>query len=139
MPIKKRFGKFVRRLPNGSVEIRTPVECTRWDTDFRLRVIRDYLPPKHMIDKITYRNRFDPAHVYTVQGKRVLFKQPAIVLDNMPNSYVIEKTEVVDLSTARAMFLKHSEPAMRILMVFSFLMEKEFSGISLFDSYDWHP
>lgn len=103
-----------------------------------MRIVRDYLPPKTMIDKITYRNRFDPAVVYKVQGKRVLFQQPAIVLDNMPNSFVVTKTEVVNLTDGRAMFLKHSEPAMRVLMVYSFLLGKSFDGISLFDTYDWH-
>ncbi len=103
-----------------------------------MRIVRDYLPPKTMIDKITYRNRFDPAVVYKVQGKRVLFQQPAIVLDNMPNSFVVTKTEVVNLTDGRAMFLKHSEAAMRVLMVYSFLLGKSFDGISLFDTYDWH-
>lgn len=139
MPIKKRFGKFVKHLPDNSVEIRTPASCTSWDMDFRLRIIRDYLPPNAMLDKNTYHNRFDPSRVYKVQGKLVMFQQPATVLENMPNSYVITKTQVIDVAAGRAMFLRHSEPAMRILMVYSFLVEKSFDGVSLFDTYDWHP
>lgn len=137
MPIKKRFGKYVK-IVDGSVEIRTPVECTKWDTEFRLRIVRDYVPPKTMLDKNTYRVRFDPSHVYLVQGRRVLFQQPGVVLDNMPNSVVVTRTEVVDIQANRAMFLKHSEPAMRVLMVYSFVTGKLFDGVSLYDTYDWH-
>jgi hypothetical protein len=139
MPIKKRFGKYVRKLDDGSVEIRTPFDCTKWDNEFRLRIVRDYLPPRTLLDKHVYRARFDPSTIYRVQGKAVMFNQPVEALDNMPKSYVVVRTEVVDVSANKAMFLKHSEPAMRMLMVYSFLLGKELAGVSLFSTYDWQP
>lgn len=89
-----------------------------------------------MIDK-AMRNRFDPERVYLVQGRKVMFKQPAMQLENMPNKFVVVRSEVIDIAAGRAMFLRHSEPAMRVLMVYSFLVGKTFDGISLFDTYDW--
>jgi hypothetical protein len=139
MPIKKRFGKYVKRLEDGSVEIRTPVDCTRWDNEFRLRIVRDYLPPRTMLDKHVYRGRFDPSVVYHIQGKAVMFNQPVEALENMPKNYIVVRSEVIDVAARRAMFLKHSEPAMRMLMVYSFIIGQGLTGVSLFSTYDWQP
>ncbi len=139
MPIRKRFGQFVKRLPDGTVEIRTPADCTNWGNDFRKRIIGDYLAPNVLIDVVTYNNRFKTDTIYHVQGKRVMFRQPTRELANMPKALVVLRTEVIDVTTKRVMLLKHSEPAMRVLMVYSFLVEKRFDGVALFDTYDWHP
>lgn len=137
MPIKKRFSQFVRREPDGSVSLHTPSDCTLWDHEFRLRIVRDYLPPRTLVDRMTYARRFDPKTVYVVQGRKLLFRQPIHEIDDMPSKVLVVRNEVIDVQRKRAFTLKHPEPAMRMLMVYSFVMQTTYAGVALFDTYDW--
>lgn len=112
--------------------VRTPKECTRWSHDFRLRIIRDYVPPKTSRPGRHFKTQFldngFQERTYQVQGHTLSIRQPFEILANS-TSVVVLRTDVYDHTTGRKMFLKHDHPAMRILMVYEFICQKEIGGV----------
>lgn len=136
MAIKKRkFSQFVKMLDTGEVVTRTPAECTSWDNEFRLRVVRDYKAPRTMMETRAIPKY--PDKEYKIQGRQVRFRQIFKELDNFASRVVCVRTEIIDVKRKKGMVLTHDEPAMRMLMIYSFLTEKEYGGVAPFQTFDW--
>lgn len=125
-------------LDGDILSIRTPKECTRWNHEFRTRIIRDYHPPNTLVDKQALDRLYDPATVYDIGGRPMMFRQPTEQLDTK-NRVVILRTEVIDVTDKKAMSLQHPDPAMRVMMVYAFMQRMSFDGVASFSVYDWQP
>lgn len=135
MPIKKRNANkrtFVYVAPDGSLQIRTPSACTKWDQAFRMRIVRDYIAPRTLRSLAEHsrlsRGVNDEAATYRINGKLLRVRHP-IQHITQKNYIVVLRTDVQNLSNGKELFLNHSDPAMRILMVYSFLTGESFPGV----------
>lgn len=147
--ISKGNIKIARRWPqsseqyvtveNGCVTVRTPKECTYWPTEFRMRIVRDYRPPNTIVDREALRHLYDPATVYAVSGSRLLFRQLLQTAPSIATKALVIRTEVIDMDRRQAMCLLHSDPAMRVMMVYAFIKRMSFNGVASFSVYDWQP
>lgn len=132
VPKRKAVSSEFVYTEQGVLVVKTPAECTRWSQAFRLRIIRDYISPKTMRSQHEFMRHFvlngAQDAVYDVAGHKVMVKQPFEQIDQA-NQVIVLRTDVHDLTTGRKMFLKHSDPAMRILMVYEFLHQREIGGV----------
>lgn len=138
--IKKRTSRPYVYTDQGVLVVRTPAETTKWSHDFRLRIIRDYVPPRTIKMGSDFRKNFlengNQETVYRVAGKSVRVIQP---YEEVSGAFIVLRTEVIDVTTKRALFLNHQDAAMRMLIVFAFLKEKKIVGIPDLQVADWTP
>lgn len=147
MPIKKRKEippapkreNYVYTDTDGLIVIKTPPACSRWPQPFRMRIVRDYVPPKTIKTASDYHSHFSDNgyqnETYLVQGKKLMVRQPIEALDNQTHLIVL-RTEVIDVRDCKAMFLYHEDPAIRSLMVYSFITGETLGGIPRLEIYD---
>lgn len=135
MPIKKRNAdkrNYVFVTPDGGLQIKTPAPCTKWDQEFRLRIVRDYVPPRTLRSIAEHKRLLQTLNnedkTYRIGGKLLRVRHPTENIDQ-PNYTVILRTDVQNLSSGKEMFLRHPDPAMRILMVYTFLTGEDIYGV----------
>jgi len=120
-------------LDGGLIVVKTPKPCAKWNQEFRLRIVRDYVEPKTLKNKTDFeRNFVDNGYqtaIYKVAGNRIRVVQPTQDLDGSPNHTVVLRTEIENLTTGKKITLKHKDPAMRILIVFCFLTGERPGGV----------
>lgn len=139
MPIRKRgapkpAGKktYVYVGTNAELIVRTPAACTKWDQKFRERIVRDYVPPRTLRslaehERLTHADN-NPDRIYNVGGKRIRVVHPAENIDQ-PGYTVILRTDIQNLTDGTSLFLCHSDPAMRMLMVYSFITGERYEDV----------
>ncbi len=135
MPIKKRTKDLTKTRvfinEKGTLIVRTPAVCTKWDQSFRERVVRDYYAPRTLVNQHEYIERYVNTglvdRVYRVQGNNLVVKHPFELLG--PSKVVILRTDIHNLTTDTKLFLAHEDPAMRMLMVYSFLTGEKIGGV----------
>lgn len=116
-------------IDGNTLVVRTPAECTMWPSAFRMRIIANYAAPRTMKPVSDYEKHFE-AHqstVYRIGGSKLMVRQP--YEDVGYGRLVILRTEVVNLTTKKVLFLNHDDPAMRALMVYSFIHDETFGGV----------
>lgn len=135
--IKKRtpFSKYVY-LDDSVLVVRTPPECSKWAQDFRLRIVRDYVKPRTMKLLIEFERNFInngyQEAVYRVMRKSVGVKQ---AYQGVPDSsqVIVINTKIIDYDSKQVLYLKHDNPAMRMLMVYAFLTGMQVGGMPTLD------
>jgi hypothetical protein len=137
MAIKRRSGKIGKDVyvfidATYGLQIKTPAPCIRWDHDFRLRIVRDYVPPKTLRSfsehkSLTARAN-NPDTTYKVAGKQLQVRHPSQTITDK-NYVVVLRTDILNLTDGKQLYLCHEDPAMRILMVYSFLTGIVFGGV----------
>jgi hypothetical protein len=135
-------NKLIYTSREGLLIVKTPAETTKWPTDFRLRIVRDYVPPKQLMPLRQFKEKYidtgDQDHVYRLGQHEVMVKQPFEIIES--SSYVVVlRTEVIDVKNKKAMFLYHDAPAMRCLMTWAFLKGKTVPGMPKLSVYEWSP
>lgn len=120
-------------LDRGLLVVKTPKSCSKWNQDFRLRIVRDYIEPRTLKSKADFEknyidNGFQTA-IYRVAGYHLRVTQPTYSLDANPNHLVVLRTDVENMDTGKTMFLNHKDPAMRILLVYCFLSGERPGGV----------
>lgn len=137
MPIKKRRSRrseFVY-LDKNILVVKTPAECTKWPNAFRLRIVKDYTPPRQLRMSTEFHKNFvdngNQANVYNVAGKQVKVVQPFQPIASA--QIVVIRTDVINVQTGMRLFLHHNDPAMRMLMVYAFLNDLEIGGVPKLD------
>lgn len=154
IPKKKAPPKLTnvkRRLPmtsdyvytdGGVLVIKTPPTATRWNNDFRVRIIRDYIAPRTLKLMAEFERSYIDSNIqkeiHTVMGKRVMVNYPHERMENTRHCVVL-RTDVVNLSEGTKLFLHHEEPAMRVLMVYCFLAKKQLGGVPKLIVDDYRP
>jgi hypothetical protein len=150
MPIKRRKElppapkrtNFVYTDDDGLIVVKTPPACSRWPQPFRMRIVRDYVPPKTIKTYTDYEAKFVENgyqdEVYVVQGIKLKVRQPIEALDNSTH-VVILRTEIVNIREDKSMFLYHDDPAIRSLMVYSFITGERLGGIPQLQIYETRP
>lgn len=116
-------------LDGSTLVVRTPAECTKWPTDFRMRIIANYTPPRTMKSIADYEknNADSKSTVYRIGVSKLMVRQPYEEVGY--GRLVVLRTEVVNLTSKKTLFLNHDDPAMRVLMVYSFIHEETFGGV----------
>lgn len=163
MPIKKRSAFVSKIIPKREVPkpthikkrkpmkesavyldgdvlvVKTPPECTRWPQDFRLRLVRDFRPNKTIMPASLYielyADRGLQNKIHKIMGRSVRIHN--VMEPVAPTHVVLLRTEVIDIAAKKAMYLYHDDPAMRILMVYSFLQDKTIAGVPQLEVYDY--
>lgn len=139
MPIKRRTafkgGKddpLVYVDPKGTLIVRTPAPCTKWDNAFRMRIVRDYIAPRTLRKLAEHQQAVETSHdekrVYKIMGHNLRVTHPTQSIDQ-PGFTVVLRTDVENLSKGHKLFLHHEDPAMRMLMVYSYLTGKHIGGV----------
>ena len=120
-------------LDRGMLVIKTPKPCSRWNQDFRLRIVRDYIEPRTLKTAADFaKYHLDNGYqttIYKVAGHRVRVTNATQPLDGNPNHIVVLRTDVENVDTGETMFLSHKDPAMRILLVYCFLTGERPGGV----------
>jgi hypothetical protein len=119
--------------------VKTPQECTMWPQDFRLRLVRDFRPNKTAMTATMYSETYAAnglqSKVHRVMGRNVRIHN---VMEPVGLTHVVLlRTEIIDIAAKKAMYLYHDDPAMRILMVYSFLKELTIAGVPQLEVYDY--
>lgn len=116
----------------GVLVIKTPAVTGKWDSEFRLRIIRDYVAPQTMFMINVYNNRYVNSGIqetiYKIAGKKLQVHYPHEPIVNSANTVVL-RTDVINQTDRKRLFLNHDEPAMRVLMVYCFLTGKKIGGV----------
>jgi hypothetical protein len=130
--------KLIYTSAEGILIVKTPASCTSWPNDLRLRLVRDYMSPKTLVREDAYIDKFVTNgfqdNIYKAGNHRVQVRQPAEKIEGSPYVAVL-RTEVCDLDRSECMYLYHDDPAMRILMTWAFLNQKEIPGMPKLDIY----
>lgn len=116
----------------GVLVIKTPPVATQWDNEFRMRIIRDYTPPRTLKMISEYQQKYEDTdvqkQVFKILGKKVQVHYPHEPITATAQTVVL-RTDVVNLTDGKRLFLNHREPAMRVLMVYCFLTETVLGGV----------
>lgn len=143
--IKKRIppkNKLIYTSREGVLVVKTPAETTRWPNEFRLRIVRDYVPPKHLMRATSFYEKYvdtgGQEYIYRLNSHSVMVRQPYEVIENS-NYIVVLRTEVIDVDRKKAMYLYHDAPAMRCLMTWAFLKHQTVPGMPKLNVYEWSP
>lgn len=131
--IKKRSpmsSKYVY-TDQGVLVVRTPAATVKWDNDFRMRIVFHYAAPRTLMPATDYQRKFEQkdfqTKTYRVEGNEVGVCQPAEYLGT--SQVVVLRTDVINYTTGKRMFLSHKDPAMRMLMVYCFLRGEVIGGV----------
>jgi hypothetical protein len=141
MPIVRRKAAKDRLvyISKGQLVVKTPSECTRWPQELRLQLVRDYIGPRTLMTIANYEKnvilRGYRDTVYKVAGTKIKIGHPYETVGK--NQIVVLRTEVINLNIKKAMYLYHSDPAMRILMAWSFITDTPTSGVPKMDVYHY--
>jgi hypothetical protein len=142
MPIKKRTmrvpeteSKYVY-TDQGVLVVRTPAECTKWDNEFRIRIVRDYVPPRTLMLERDYTAKHvegeKQERTYLVADHKLQVNHPTSPLSDV-GKVIVLRTDILDLTAGKRLFLYHSDPAMRILMIYSFIKSVKIGGVPKLD------
>lgn len=146
MPIKRRSRSidkttYVYIDDKHGLQVKTPSTCNHWDQAFRLRIVRDHVQPRTLRSLSDHKAALskinNPDHVYKVSGQRVRVENVAEQIQDK-GYIVILRTDVINISTSKRMFLCHTDPAMRMLMVYSFLTGEQIGGVPDLQIADYH-
>lgn len=139
MGIKKRTTLPRKPLiysDQGVLVVKTPAVCTRWPTDFRIKLVADYPKPLLMCSRIDYDQRFGKSDktIHKVSGHRLQVLHP---IEDLPSAgrVVILRTEVHNVDTKKTAIIAHDNPAMRILMTYHFLTGENIAGLAPYETY----
>ena len=97
-----------------------------------MRIVRHYVPPRTL--RSTHEHEVACASVnnnettYRISGKLLRVTHPVEYIKDK-NYLVVLRTDVQNLSSGKQLFLCHDNPAMRILMVYSFIADKKIGGV----------
>jgi hypothetical protein len=135
--IKKRSdletSKWVYR-DNGTLSIKTPAAATNWPLDFRKRIVSFYRECGKSIPSRDYNEVFDGnSRVFHIQGVPVTVSYDFTSLGSTHATVGI--IEVHREDTGEYFILSNSNPAMRCLMVYSFLLGERIGGVPKFRIY----
>lgn len=116
----------------GVLVIKAPASASKWDNEFRLRIIRDYKAPRTLTMLSEYRNRYQDSGIqeatYKVMGKQLRVVYPDEPIVGAAQTVVL-RTDVINITDGQRLFLNHEEAAMRVLMVYCFLTGKTLGGV----------
>lgn len=117
---------------NGTVVYKTPAAATKWPHTFRLRVIADYRKPGSQVsvnDLHHLLSRNNDEHL--VQGCRfkVVYETPDNIPDIGGHLVKIGKMRLVNVATGEYISLSSENPALRVLMIYSFITREGISGL----------
>lgn len=145
-----KLTKIKRRQPmtsqyvytdGGVLVIKTPSEATKWNAEFRMRIIRDYKAPRTLTMKADYQSKYvdgvSQSQVFNILGKRVRVEYPHEPVAGTAQTVVL-RTDVVNETDGTVLFLNHEEPAMRVLMVYCFLTGESIGGVPKLIVDDYH-
>lgn len=136
MAIKRRYGKYVRKDAEGGLIVKTPAVCVNWNNEFRKHIVKRYITPNTLIDiHMQYLLERETKEPLKVMGKQLLFTQKFNTLDNYARKVLITTNEVQNLTDKKGLILIGDDPAMRILIVYSFLTGEDIPGVPHFDTY----
>lgn len=133
-------SEYVYPDGHGHLVVKTPRSATKWDHEFRLRIIRDWTKPRTLMRHPQFVQKYMEGlqdAVYKVEGKRLYVRHPYEIIEG--NNVIVLRTEVVDADTNTAMFLHHNDPAIRVLMVYSFIHDKSIGGVPRIETYPFEP
>ena len=116
----------------GVLVVKTPAVTNKWDNEFRLRIIRDYKAPRTLTMLSEYNNRYVDSGVqqatYKIMGKKLQVHYPDEPIVGAAQTVVL-RTDVINLTDGKRLFLNHEEAAMRVLMVYCFLTGGNLGGV----------
>lgn len=139
MPIKRRTtirgektDPYVYVQPDGLLVVRTPALCTKWRNDFRMRIVRDYIAPRTLRKLVDHQQSIETTHnekqTYRIMGQTLRITHPTQSIEQ-PHFTVVLRTDIENLSKGNKLFLNHEDPAMRMLMVYSYLSGEKIGGV----------
>ena len=137
MPIKRR-SKTIKKTTyvyiddRHGLQVKTPPACNRWSQDFRLRIVRDHVAPRTLRSLSDHKTALIRANnqdtIYNVERQALRVVNPVEIIGDK-GYIVVLRTDVVNTTTGKRLFLNHSDPAMRMLMVYSFLTGELIGGV----------
>lgn len=146
MPIKRRSRTIAKTTyvyidDKHGLQVKTPATCNRWSQAFRLRIVRDHVQPRTLRSRSDHNAALAKTNnqdlIYKVAGQTL---QVINVVEQIKDKayIVVLRTDVLNTKTGKRLFLNHADPAMRMLMVYSFITGEQIGGVPDLQIADTH-